>query len=280
MALVNGDNEIMKKSVEECRDFALEIVEYYPRVLPATAVISEANSIAMDWLKITEVARSRKGHSIQLMSEKSTKNPNALLYGFPDPGEAVGGTGLLCLMKALKANHPFLEDIRLNWNFIPCLNLDDQPDNGKSLSKVMKTSEQEVDWLVRDPRPETTALLEVAAQLQPRFIFPLHDEWHCHEEIPCYMPVSRPLARDVLQGLRTLLESFGLKISKTIIDPDMGEGFLNMGSVAEIKNSTFYEFDKSGTVFICEVPDIEGQPDSTVVAAQIAAGLFVAANVI
>lgn len=270
----------MKKSVEECKNFAQEIATYYPHVLPAVDVVSEANSIAKDWLKTTEIARSRKGHSIQLMSQTTSQNNNALLYGFPDPGEAVGGTGLLCLMKALRANHPFLRDLSFNWSFIPCLNFDDQPNSGKTLEKVMKTSEQEVDWLVKNPRPETTALLEIASKLQPRFIFPLHDEWHCREEIPVYMPVSQPLSMEICQGLRELLIYFGLKISMDMTDPEMGAGFLNMGTVEDIMNSTFYEFGKSGTVFICEVPDLLGQPDSKVIAAQMAAGLFVATNAV
>lgn len=83
----------MKKGIEECKAFAQEIVTYYPQVLPAADVISEANSIAKGWLNITELAESRNGHSIQLMSQISSNKNNALLYGFPDPGEAVGGTG-------------------------------------------------------------------------------------------------------------------------------------------------------------------------------------------
>lgn len=269
----------MKKSIEECAAFARKIVNYYPKVLPAVDVIAEANLIAKDWLRVSDLPKSRKGHVGQLMSQNSLNKNNALLYGFPDPGEAVGGTGLLCLMKALKEKESFLEEMQFNWNFIPCLNFDDQPNDGKTLDKVMKTSEQEVDWLVNNPRPETTALLQIAKELKPQFIFALHDEWHCHEEIPIYMPVSQSLPKEICQGLRSLLEGFGLKISTDMTDSEMGAGFLNMNTVADIKNSTFYEFSKTGLVFICEMPDLQGQPDSNVIAAQLAAGLFVAANV-
>lgn len=271
---------LMKKTFEECQAFAQQIVNYYPQVLPAADVVSEANSIAEDWLQVSDFGKSRKGHPIQLMSGRFSEKPNALLYGFPDPGEAVGGTGLLCLMRALKANHPFLEELKINWNFIPCLNFEDQPNAGKTLDKIMKTGEQEVDWLVRNPRPETTALLDIAAKLRPKFVFPLHDEWHCHEEIPCYMPVSPPLPKETCDGLRSLLESFGLQISTDIVDPDMGKGFLNMDLVEDIKNSTFYEFSKNGIVFICEVPALMGKPDSDIIAAQLAAGIFVASNAV
>ena len=270
----------MKKSISDCRTFAQEIVHrFYPQILPAVDVISESNLIAQDFFQIKELAKSRQGHSIQLMSQRSSNKTNALLYGFPDPGEAVGATGLLCLMRALKEKHPFFKDVDLNWNFIPCLNFDDQPNEGKTLDKVMKTGEQEVDWLVKNPRPETTALLGVATQLQPKFIFPLHDEWHCHEEIPCYMPVSRPLEKEVCQNLCLLLESFGLKVSTEVSDPVMGSGFLNMATVSEIQNSTFFQFGQNGIVFICEVPDLVGKPGSDVIAAQLAACVFVATNV-
>lgn len=94
------------------------------------------------------------------------------------------------------------------------------------------------------------------------------------------MPVSHVLSNEICQGLRILLESFGLKISTDIIDHEMGAGFLNMQTVEDIKNSTFYEFGKSGIVFICEMPELVGQNDSTVISAQIAAGLFVAANAV
>ncbi len=256
-----------------------EIAGYYPKILPAVDVISEAESIAKGWFNISEIGKSDKGFSIQLMSQPGSNPQNALLYGFADPGEAVGGTGLLCLMRALREGHSFLADMKYNWNFIPCLNLDDQPNAGKTLDKVMKTGSQEVDWLVQTPRPETKALLEIASRLQPKFVFPLHDEWHCREEIPCYMPVSHVLPKNVCHGLRDILESFGLKISSEIVDPLMGPGFLNMESVSDIKNSTFYEFGKYGTVFICEMPDLLGKPDEQIIAAQMAAGLFVAANV-
>lgn len=269
----------MKKTVEECKNFAQEIVSFFPEVLSPANVISEASSIAKGCFKVAEIGRSKKGNPIQLMSLPLSKRHDALLYGFPDPGEAVGGTGLLCLMKALRENHPFFSDMQYNWNFIPCLNFDDQPNDGKTLKKVMKTSGQEVDWLVETPRPETTALLEIAQNLKPKFVFPLHDEWHCHEEIPCYMPVSHLLSKEVCDGLRELLKSLGLKVSGDMIDPQMGPGFLNMENVDDIQNSTFYEFGKNGTVFICEVPDLIGKPDAQVIAAQIAAGIFVAANV-
>lgn len=270
---------MLRKSAQECREFAQEIVSFYPRILPPLEVISEAATLSNGWMNVAEIGKSQKGHSIQLFSQTKTNYQNALLYGFPDPGEAVGGTGLLCLMRALRENHPFLMGLDYNWNFIPCLNFDDQPNEGKTLEKVMKTSVQEVDWLVHAPRPETTALLDIASKLRPKFVFPLHDEWHCHEEIPSYMPVSKPLQKDICDGLRDLLKSFSLKISTDINDSQMGEGFLNMETVADIKNSTFFEFGKHGTVFICEMPDLMGQDDSQVIAAQLAAGLFVAANI-
>ena len=177
-------------------------------------------------------------------------------------------------MRALKEDHPFLAKLGLCWNFIPCLNMDDQPDQGQSLSKLMKTEAQEVDWLVENPRPETNALLTAHQILKPKLVFPLHDEWHCQDEIPCYMPVSQSLSVEICDGLREILTYFCLQVSTKVSDPEMGPGFLNMNSVGDIQKSTFHRFAKDGFVFICEVPFQKAKPEKNVIAAQIAAGLF------
>jgi hypothetical protein len=54
-------------------------------------------------------------------------------------GEAVGATGILCLLKELLNPNSLLNNFPVIWNFIPCLNWDDQHDDGNTLSKVMKT---------------------------------------------------------------------------------------------------------------------------------------------
>jgi hypothetical protein len=262
------------KNVSECIEIGRTISHYYPKVLPAKQVIFEANQIANGWFDVSELGVTQGGHAIQLMSSRGNHDTSVLLYGFADPGEAVGATGLLGLMKLIKDGNPFLSSLNVKWNFIPCLNMDDQPNEGKTLEKTMKTDQQEVDWLVNDPRPETTALLELSKKLKPDFVFPLHDEWHCHEKIPCYIPTSHVLPPHTCSGLRGILEIFGFEISSDMVDPEMGAGFLNMLNVPDIKNSTFYEFSKSGHVFICEVPDLLTGNDQNAIAAQMAAGLF------
>lgn len=263
---------------QECIGLARLISRAYPKILPALEVIEESEKLSKGrfWNQI--IGKGQSGHSIKLLSWPRTKSKNVLFYGFTDPGEAVGATGLLCLMKALKDGHPFLTDLELNWHFIPCVNLHDQPNGGKTLDKVMKTGQQEIDWLVHQPRPETTALLMAAREIKPIITFPLHDEWHCHEKVPSYMAVSHTLSPEICQGLKEILTTFGLEISHDLTDREMGPGFLNMNQADDIKNSTFYEFSKTGLVFICEVPDLPGTPDREIIAAQLAAMIFVLVN--
>jgi len=262
----------------DCIKLGKLLTNFYPRILPAVEVIKEASRLGQGNFSTADLEVSNEGHVIKLMRSKSTGEDNALWYGFADPGEAVGATGMLCLMKGLIDGVPALSKLPYVWNFIPVLNLDDQPNGGNTLQKVMKTGEQEVDWMVKNPRPETKALLRAAKDLRPKFVFPLHDEWHCREQIPCYMPVSGTLPRRVCDGLREILLSFGLEISKKHVDAQMGEGFLNWHGDPESEHSTFFEFSKHGFVFICEVPDIAGKEDRDVIAAQLAAGLFAMAN--
>lgn len=188
---------------------------------------------------------------------------STLWYGFPDPGEAVGATGLLALARALVAGEPRLAALGLTWWFIPCLNLLDQPDGGHSLAVCQKTAAQEVDWCLSDPRPETTALLGLAARARARTVFPLHDEYHCGEPIPGYAVSSAPLG--------AALEAAVV----AAVGDHPWEGFMDMPDVPDYANSTFSVMARDGLVFICEVSRQPHLAPRDLVAAQLGACLAV-----
>jgi hypothetical protein len=181
-----------------------------------------------------------------------------LIYGFPDPGEAIGGTTILALMKRLILNDEELNSFNLKWILIPCINFDDQPDNGEKLSKIMKKENQEVDWCLANPREETKVLLEIAEKYKPIISIPLHDEFHCEEKIPVYFPVSPKIDKNLCDKLREVISRYNLEIEKSINDEKMGYGFFEMSEKAkDYSNSTFSVLTKYGVVIIFELSDIK-----------------------
>jgi hypothetical protein len=247
-----------------------KIASHCSKVLSPNDLISQLEKL--NGLRKELLETSQRGHKIDLFS--IGKGPNTFWYGFPDPGEAVGATSILCLLKELLKPNSLLNNFHVTWNFIPCLNWDDQPDDGRTLSKVMKTEKQEVDWLVDSPRPETIAVLNCAQKLKPIFTFPLHDEFHCADAVPVYFPVSHKISNQDAIELKKIIQNFGMTISSEVKSLEMGDGFLLMTEISDIRNSTFYELSKHGLVLICEVPNENLISQQDLIATQIAIGLY------
>lgn len=176
-----------------------------------------------------------------------------LLYGFPDPGEAVGGTVILALAEA--AARGDLPDLDVTWHCLPVANPDDQPANGRRLQPVRKVAAEEIDWWTDAPRPEAEALLRWAATVRPAVSFPLHDEFHDGVLRPGYFPVSAPLAPAITAAVRALFAELGHPISARFADPQMGQGFVLMEGLAgdDWQRSTFRHLAGHGPVVIAEV---------------------------
>lgn len=226
------------------------------------------------------MGKSKKGHPIKLYTFGNSTLPKVLLYGLPDPGEVVGSSAILGLMRALKDPNHYIHYIPVQWNFIPLVNIDDQPDDGLTLSPTSKNSEQEVDWMMDRPRPETNALISICDLINPIFVFPMHDEFNTTEIQDCYIPVGRELPPEICQTLTSTLNQYGLKITKDIVDQQMGEGFLNIHNVQDIYRSTFSHFAKNALVLICEVPRLEENKYKDLMAAQLACAFIVISHLI
>ena len=248
-------------------------------ILPPLQVLSECKALAETDGNVREVdiGHTESGHPLKAY-EFGQGQSHVLLYGFPDPGEAVGGgTTILSLLRGLVEGNAFLQSLDVTWHFIPCLNLDDQPDGGKTLTKVFRDPNiREVDWCVSNPRAETRALLEYVDSVSPVFSFPLHDEYHSGESIPVYSIVSESLAPALCENIRTCLNSFGFQLNEENPHETMGTAFELAPDLVgeEYINSTFSLMAQHGFVAVCEISQQEGVAPSTLVAAQIAVGII------
>lgn len=259
-----------------------EITRWVDAILPPVEILKQCRKISENDKKLSRIIidKSEKGIPIEAYSF-AQGDKNILFYGFPDPGEAVGGTGVLALILALLNGNSFLNSLtnslNLKWNFIPCLNFDDQPKKGCEIVKVMRDPAiREVDWCLNNPRPETKALIQHAEKNKPVFTFPLHDEFHSGESIPVYFPVSRLLPIKVCDAVRKGVTAFGFSINDSYNHPIMGQGFFEMKEAApDYCNSTFSLLSSYSLVFACEISCIDQTTPADMVAAQLAAGLTV-----
>jgi hypothetical protein len=240
-------------------DYSKKITEDIKEIINPYDLLQECNKLAIENGNLIKsiFGYSSKNNPIEVYEIGKGKN-NVLIYGFPDPSEAIGGTSILALIKELLRDNNQLISYDIRWIFIPCLNFDDQPDNGKNLKKVMKTKSQEVDWCLNQPREETKALLKIAEKYKPIISLPLHDEFHCEENIPIYFPVMPELDIELCNKLRDCISYYNLEIDKSYNDIKMGYGFFEMSKIApDFYNSTFSILSKYGNVIIFELSDIK-----------------------
>jgi len=253
-------------------------------ILPPIDVIRECALLAQKNKNIREIniGHTEQGHPIKAYEFGNGKS-HVLFYGFPDPGEAIGGTTILSLLRALSKSNEFLSSLDITWHFIPCLNLDDQPNEGKALSNVFRDPNiREVDWCVSNPRSETTALLNYAKTISPLLTLTLHDEYHSGQSMPVYVITTKETKPDTAEQIRTCLKSFGFKLSNKYHNKTMGEGFATLSNLTgeDYNNSTFKELTKYGLVAGSELSQQEGIIPSVLVAAQIAISLILIDSVL
>ncbi len=260
--------------LEEVRDISKDTKE----ILPPKILLKDCYRLAKEANSLSQsiIGFSKKNRPIDLFSFGRV-HPNVLLYGFPDPGEAVGGTGIFKVMKALVSGNTSLSSWNIRWLFIPCLNFDDQPSEGRVLKPVMRDPNvREVDWSLNNPRPETKALINLARKYRPIFSFPMHDEYHSREEILPNIMVSRELDSKTCDQVRACFKYYDIPLNPKYSHPSMGKGFLEMKrSTGDYKNSTFSVLDDFGTVAICEVSKLKNVQPSDLVGLQLSAGLTI-----
>lgn len=251
--------------------------EQVTELMPPNKVIEYFSNMARYDNRFVErnLGKDNSGREIFSYSFGNGSN-HCLFYAFPDPGEALGGRGIVALANLLQAGVCNFKHLPVTWHFLPCLNFVDQPDNGQSLQPVMKKPDQEVDWCLNNPRPETTALLRLADSIRPCFTFAMHDEAHSGAEMPSYLGVTQRLSPQAVQLIKTVLGRCGVKLNADYRDEQMGEGFFVMSSIGkEFMNSTFSRMADYGQVLIADIARSANLKASDLVFLQLAAGLIV-----
>lgn len=263
-------------------DATQEMVSPVTEILPPVRLLERCRHLAATHDHVTKriIGVTGKGNPIEAYDIGSGTR-DVLLYGFPDPGEAVGGTGALMLMHALLHGNPYLHALDVSWHIIPCLNFDDQPHHGQKLCAVQHDpNDTFVDFCLPEPRPETTALLEYAQEFHPVFTFALHDEFHSGELCPVYFPISRVLTPPYCHAIRDCIEQAGYSIGHAYDHTSMGHGFFDMREQESYAYSTFSVLAEYGLVFLCEVSQHPDLKPSAVVGTQLCAGLIAAMSVL
>jgi hypothetical protein len=261
--------------VDQVRDLTARV----DRMLAPLEVLERCRDVARRTSRIERriVGATEAGQEMEAYLFATAPRPAAavLLYGFPDPGEAIGATGIVALLEGFVANHALLGRFPIACAAIPCLNLDDQPDGGRTLQRVFKSRNvRQVDVSADDPRAETRALLALADEVRPRFTYALHDEYHAGDEVPAYVGTTRILGRETCDAIRDVLHAFAIPLSSTEEHPLMGAGFVDSRRYgARYDRSAFPLLDRHGLVLTCEISDRPGARAADLVGAQIAAGL-------
>lgn len=258
---------LLQELFEECKK--------YSEILPPVEVIHQFESI---YQKHSHIQREEWGcdSSGRAILSYSIENgsDSIFLYAFPDPGEAVGGTAILCLINLLLDKATALSQLPYRWIFIPCMNFVDQPNDGLANAKVMKTVFQEIDWCVDNPRPETTAILEIANKYKPIFSFPLHDEYHNERYVAPYIGIAKTIQKTAALDVRNLFEALQMDMNPKYSDDELGDGFFQMSSIGEeYFNSTFYHLSLFGQVIVVEMPNNPNVANSILLYLQLAAGI-------
>lgn len=250
--------------------------EQATELIPPEKVIEYFATMAKYDNRFTEKIIGTDASGRDIFSYSFGNGPHScLFYAFPDPGEALGGRGLMALANLLQIGACNFKNMPVTWHFIPCLNFVDQPGNGKSLQKVMKKPEHEVDWCLNNPRPETTALVQFADMIKPCFSMGMHDEAHCDEHIDSYIGVTSPLSKEAVNLVRTVFFKCQANLNKDYQDQQMGEGFFTMSSIgAEFNNSTFSHLCRYGQVMVADIGRAANLRNADLVFLQLAAGLI------
>jgi len=249
-----------------------DLTSWVEDILPPVAVLERCRRFAEGDSRLDRLVIGRSQQNVDIEAYRfGTSARHVLLYAFPDPGEAVGGTTILSLIKGLLEGHAFLSSLDVTWHFIPCLNFDDQPEKGQVLASVFRTpSAREVDWCVDNPRPETRALLEYARAIRPIFTYPLHDEFHCGESVPLYFVTAGTLPSALLRSLVSVAAAFGFAVAQEGCEPKV----IDMAFTPDFPKSTFSHLARHGLVLMGEVSQQRGIPSCNLVSAQLAFGLI------
>ncbi len=175
----------------------LDNVPDYEVFLTVDELKASAQQLANDYPDIVEVlpvGHSRQGDSIHALKIGDGAN-KALLFAMPHPNEPIGSMMLEYLSRRLVEDDALRESLDYTWYMIKCIDPDGTRLNEGWFKGPFSTvnyarhfyrppSFQQVEWTFpidyktlhfHDPLPETQALMTLIGQIEPDFIYSLHN---------------------------------------------------------------------------------------------------------
>ena len=162
-----------------------------------------------DVVTVFPIGKTREGRD--LLCIKIEGGPqNAMAYGLPHPNEPIGTAMMEYFIRSLAESKELRDEVGYTWYFVKAWDADGYKLNEKwikgpftlyhySRNFFRPASHQQVDWTFpidykelhfHSPLPETTAMMELIAQVKPAFIYSLHNAgfggayWYMSHQVP------------------------------------------------------------------------------------------------
>ena len=162
-----------------------------------------------DVVSIFEMGRTRDNHPLYCL-KIGNGSSNALMFGCPHPNEPIGAMMLEYFTEELASNKELREELDYTWYIIKSWDADGTKLNEKwfkgpytlynySRNFFRPAGHQQVDWTYpidykklsfHDTIPETKAMMNLIDEIEPKFIYSLHNAgfggvyWYISKEVP------------------------------------------------------------------------------------------------
>jgi hypothetical protein len=183
-------------TLSDSRDL-LDGIPDYREYMNVDELNSSSEKLARDHpstVKMLDLGKSSKGEPIRCLKMGEGKH-SALIYGFPNPEEPVGGLAIDYLSRSLAENKSLLREIDYTWYFIKCIDPDGARLNvgflkgpltpmnfSKNYYRTSDSLSGEENFPFRygaidfnRPLPETKALMKILDETSFDFISGLHN---------------------------------------------------------------------------------------------------------
>ncbi|GAJ97373.1 M14 family zinc carboxypeptidase [Geomicrobium sp. JCM 19055] len=162
-----------------------------------------------DIVSVKLVGHSRKGHPIECITI-GTGELQALCFALPHPNEPIGAMTMEFLTKELAENESLRDSLNFTWHIIKCIDPDGTRLNEGwfkgpfdiftySRNFYRPGGHEQVEWTFpisyktldfNSPIPETKALMNLIEEIQPDFMYSLHNAgfggayWYITHDLP------------------------------------------------------------------------------------------------
>ncbi len=190
----------------------LDRVPDYPNFLSVAQMDESTLRLQQEYPDLVEVriiGHSRQNHPIYCL-KIGAGELNALMFGCPHPNEPMGAMMIEYFARALCEDDAFRLESGYTWYLIKCIDPDGTklnegwfkgPFNLTNYARnfFRPTAKEQVEWTFpidykelhfHDPLPETQALMDLMAEIQPDFLYSLHNAgfggayWYLSEDLP------------------------------------------------------------------------------------------------